>query len=83
MPLFVLFAGESIVTHGFVFTTLQAQPTKVVTEREPVSAAAVCAALLAESVNAQPAPACVMVKFCPAMLTTPLRASAVGFASTP
>ena len=65
------------MTHGFVFTTLHAQPTRVVTDREFVSASALCKALLVESANVQAAPDCVTVKFCPAMLKTPVRASAV------
>ena len=78
----MLLADETITTHGFVFTTLHAQPSNVVTASEFVSAPAPCAALFVESVKVQAAPDCVTVKFWFAMLTTPVRLSAVGFAST-
>ena len=55
---FFLF-GERIQT--LVFTTLHAQPIKVVTVTEPLVASAVCAALTADKVNAQAAPDCVIV----------------------
>ena len=82
LPLLELFRLERIVSHGFVFTTLQVQPTKVVTATELVDEPKVNATLFEASANVQSAPDCETVKLCPATVTTPLRASAVGLAWT-
>ena len=64
------------------FETLQVQPTSVVTATEPPPAPGPCVALFVASANVQLAGACATVSGRPAMLTTPVRQSAVGFAST-
>ena len=81
LPLFVLVVADKMEIHGFVFATLHEQPISVVTETEPVTEAEVCETLLDARPNVQAAPDCVTIKFCPAMPTTPVRASPVGFAS--
>ena len=60
---------------------VQVQPVKVVTAIEPFVEPKLTAALLGEIPNVQGAPAWFTVKFCPATVTTPLRAIAVGFVS--
>lgn len=73
-----MFAGVSNVTHGGTFDTDQLQPINDVTKSEFVSPPGPCAALFVESAKVHAAPACVTVKLFPAMLTVPVRESAVG-----
>ena len=82
VPLLVLVRDERIEIQGFVFDTLQAQPTKVVTATEPVNTLAFGAAFVGFRVKVQFAPDWLMTNSCPATLTEPVRAKCVGLACT-
>lgn len=66
-----------MVIHGVPLEGVQVQPTKVVTGNELVTGSGPWVALFVASAKLQGAPNCVTVKFCPAMLTSPVRDSAV------
>jgi hypothetical protein len=77
VPLLAFSSGERIVIHGVPFDGVQVHPTRVVTGKELVAGSGPCVALFVASAKLHGAPICVTVKSCPAMLTTPVRDSAV------
>src|SRR5262245_3662274 len=68
---------------GALLVAVQVQlPTDAVTPTVPVVAAAPGDALVASRVNVHGAPACVIVKICPAIVSVPVRGVVVRFAAT-
>jgi hypothetical protein len=66
-----------------LLVAVQLHPAVAVTVTLAVKAPAPMLKLLAESVEyAHPAPACVTVKVCPAIVRVPVRAPPPGFAAT-
>ena len=79
------FAGESIVSHAFVFTTSHAQPASTVSDTVVPPGgmpSAVCARAEGVTTYTQGAAACTTGKICPATSTAPVRATMTGFASS-
>ena len=80
MPLAV--PPPEAVIHGTLLCVCHEQPFVVVTETEPLVAAATIDVPVGEIWNAHGTPACVTVNGRPAMVTTAFRCVAPGFAST-
>jgi hypothetical protein len=80
VPLPVPVAPETIVTHGAELPALQPQPAPVLTDTDPLVAAAGTAEAVGETAKLQPG-ACVTVNGCPAIVSVPVRAVGDVFAA--
>ena len=75
-------APAVMVSHASLLTAVQAQPVDVVTATVPVPAAAVGLADAGEMVGVHGAPAWVIVKVLPPIVSVAVRAVVLGFAET-
>lgn len=80
VPLPLPAAPETMVTHGAELPALHAQPAPVVTDTDPVVAAAGTVDAVGDTAKLQPA-ACVTVNGCPAIVSVAVRAVAKVFAA--